>query len=135
MDRYLNGRRPMRRALSLVAIASAAAVVPHAAIASSHREAPSVTLLPKVDNTDVYAFMSYEPSRIGSGFVTLISNFQPLQAPYGGPNYFKMDPNALYEIHIDNNGDAKEDLTFQFKFQNNFKAIALNIGGKSVPIP
>ena len=34
------------------------------------------------------------------------------------------DPNALYEIHIDNNGDAKEDLTFQFRFTNTSKALA-----------
>ena len=50
--------------------------------------------------------------------MTLIANYQPLQAPYGGPNYFSMDPNALYEIHIDNDGDASEDITFQFRFKN-----------------
>ncbi len=85
-------------------------------------------------------FRSYEGvAANGSGgrgdFVTLISNFQPLQDPYGGPNYFKMDPNALYEIHIDNNGDAKEDITFQFRFQNVFKAITLPIGNQTVAIP
>ena len=67
------------------------------AIGSSHREAPNITEMPKVDNTDVYAFRSYEPGR--EGFVTLIANFQPLQEPGGGPNYFTMDPNAIYEIH------------------------------------
>jgi hypothetical protein len=50
-----------------------------------------------------------------------------------------MDPNALYEIHIDNNGDAKEDLTFQFRFKNKLagdgKGVALTVGGKSVNIP
>ena len=59
----------------------------------------------------------------------------PLQAPYGGPNYFSMDPNALYEIHLDNNGDAKEDLTFQFRFKNALKGITLPIGDKNVAIP
>ncbi|MEN9630148.1 MAG: hypothetical protein RJA10_3376 [Pseudomonadota bacterium] len=101
--------------------------------ASSHREAPGITTLPKVDGTDVYAFASYEPGR--SGFVTLIANYLPLQDAYGGPNYFKLDPNALYEIHVDNNGDAREDLSFQFRFQNDLKAIALPIGNKMVPIP
>jgi hypothetical protein len=48
--------------------------------------------------------------------VTLIANYIPLQDPYGGPNYFTMDPNALYEIHVDNNGDAVEDVTFQWRF-------------------
>lgn len=101
--------------------------------ASSHREAPSITTTPKVDGTDFYMFNSYEPGR--SGYVTLIANYQPLQSPYGGPNYFKMDPNALYEIHIDNVGDAKEHLTFQFRFTNTLKSTALSIGGTNVAIP
>ena len=79
--------------------------------ASSHREAPFITTVPKVDATDFYMFRSYEAGR--DGMVTLIANYLPLQDGYGGPNYFAMDPNALYEIHVDNNGDAKEDLTFQ----------------------
>ena len=103
------------------------------AMASSHREAPFITTVPKVDGTDFYMFSSYEPGR--AGFVTLLANYQPLQAPYGGPNYFKMDPNALYEIHIDNNGDAKEDITFQFHFKNTLKAQTLPVGGKNVAIP
>ncbi|MBA2467604.1 MAG: DUF4331 domain-containing protein [Sphingomonas sp.] len=105
------------------------------AVASSHREAPQITELPKNDNTDVYAFRSFEPGR--EGFVTLISNFQPLQEPGGGPNYFTMDPDAIYEIHVDNTGDAKEDLTFQFKFTNTLKngtGKTLTVGGKTLPV-
>ncbi len=105
------------------------------AFGSSHREAPNITESPKLDNTDVYAFRSYAPGR--AGFVTLISNFQPFQEPGGGPNYFTMDPNALYEIMIDNNGDAVEDVTFQFRFQNtlqNGTGKVLTIGGKPLPI-
>lgn len=104
-------------------------------MASSHREAPGITEMPKVDNTDVYAFRSYEPGR--EGFVTLISNFQPLQDPGGGPNYYTMDPDAIYEIHVDNTGDAVEDLTFQFKFTNtlkNDKGKTVTVGGKELPI-
>ena len=101
--------------------------------ASSHREAPFITTQPKVDGTDLYLFNSYEDGR--AGYVTVLANYQPLQDSYGGPNYFKMDPNALYEIHIDNNGDAREDLTFQFRFQNNFRGITLPIGGQNVAIP
>ena len=103
------------------------------ALASSHREAPFITEMPKVDATDFYMFRSYEPGR--EGFVTLVANYQPLQDPYGGPNYFTMDSDALYEIHIDNNGNAKEDITFQFRFQNTLKDTQLNIGGKNVSIP
>lgn len=115
-------------------------VVAGGAIASSHREAPGITNSPKVDGTDFYMFRSYEDvAANGSGgrsdYVTLLANYQPLQAPYGGPNYFQMDPNAVYEIHVDNNGDAVEDITFQFKFKNTLKSIALPIGTASVPIP
>lgn len=120
-----------RRVLPLAA-AVAAAFGSLAVQASSHREAPFITTAPKVDGTDLYMFMSYEAGR--SDYVTLIANYQPLQAPYGGPNYFKMDPNALYEIHVDNDGDAKEDLSFQFRFDNKLNSIALPIGGKNVPI-
>ena len=106
------------------------------ALAASHREAPSITTTPKVDGSDFYMFRSYESGR--DGYVTLIANYQPLQDAYGGPNYFAMDPNALYEIHLDNDGDAKEDISFQFRFQNQLaggSGVALNIGGKPVAIP
>ena len=103
------------------------------AIASSHREAPFITRHPKIDATDFYMFRSYQSGR--SDYVTLIANYIPLQDAYGGPNYFAMDPDALYEIHIDNNGDAKEDLTFQFRFKNTNKDTQLPVGGKMVSIP
>jgi hypothetical protein len=125
-------RKTQRRA-AYAAIPLAIAALAGTALASSHREAPFITTAPKVDGTDFYMFMSYEQGR--SDYVTVIANYQPLQAPYGGPNYFKMDPNALYEIHLDNNGDAKEDLSFQFRFQNKFNNVSLPIGGKNVSIP
>src|SRR6185295_16150817 len=109
-----------------------AALVPDAH-ASSHREAPYITTRPKVDGTDFYMFASYEPNR--AGYVTLLANYLPLQDPYGGPNYFSLDPSALYEIHIDNDGDNREDITFQFRFRNNLKSVALPIGNKNVAIP
>ncbi len=117
--------------------ACALCVVPIApALASSHREAPNITKYPKVDNTDLYMFRSYEPGREST--VTIIANFYPDQSPGSGPNYFTMDPNAVYEIHIDNDGDAVEDLTYSFRFTNALKdgtGIALDIGGKNVTIP
>jgi hypothetical protein len=106
------------------------------ATASSHREAPFITTVPKVDATDFYLFRSYEPGR--SDYVTVVANYVPLQDAYGGPNYFAMDPNALYEIHLDNNGDAVEDISFQFRFQNKLaggSGVTLPIGGKNVAIP
>jgi hypothetical protein len=125
---------PPRRARTLASVAVLAAC--GAAFASSHREAPFIATSPKVDGTDFYMFRSYEAGR--DGFVTLIANYQPLQDAFGGPNYFSMDPNALYEIHIDNNGDAREDLTFQFRFSNQLAGgtgVKLPIGGQQVAIP
>ena len=85
--------------------------------ASSHREAPLISQDPLADNTDVYAFVSPErPDR-----VVLISNFIPLQFPSSGPNFWRFDPNVLYEIMIDNTGDAVEDITFQWRFRTEIR--------------
>jgi hypothetical protein len=121
--------------------AAAAMSVPLAVFASSHREAPNITRLPTLDATDLYMFNSYEAGR--TGYVTILANYIPLQDPFAGPNYFALDPAGLYEIHIDNNGDAVEDLTFQFQFTNklanNDAGAALNVGAsgstKAIPIP
>ncbi|MEO5560434.1 MAG: DUF4331 domain-containing protein [Dokdonella sp.] len=120
-------------ALTVLAAALVVAFTAPSAFASSHREAPYVAGHPKVDGTDFYMFRSYEAGR--DGYVTIVANYEPLQDSYGGPNYFALDPNALYEIEIDNNGDGKEDITFQFRFTNTYKNAALMIGGKSVPVP
>ena len=96
------------------------------AFASSHREAPMITSMPKLDGADFYMFNSYEPGR--SNFVTFVADYLPLQDPYGGPNYFTLETNGVYEISIDNNGDAQEDITFQFQFWTTYKNISLTIG-------
>ena len=98
--------------------------------ASSHREAPNITRYPTLDSSDFYMFNSYEANR--SDFVTIIANYVPLQDAYGGPNYFPMDSAAKYNIHIDNNGDGMEDLTFQFDFKqmltNDSKGTQVEVG-------
>ncbi len=98
----------MRRAglCVLTALIVTAALMPGRA--SSHREAPLIAQDPMADNTDVYAFV--DPN--DPDFVTLIANFIPLQKPDGGPNFYQFDPNVVYEIHIDNNADAVEDITY-----------------------
>lgn len=116
-----------------LACACAALLVSGSGLASSHREAPGITKTPKVDNTDVYMFRSYEAGR--SGYVTILANFQPGENPYDGPNYYLMDPKARYEIHVDNDGDARSDLTFQFQFTNTYRYIAVDVGGMPVRIP
>ncbi len=119
--------------LAATALLSAAA----AAAASSHREAPGITEIPKCDATDFYVFRSYEIGR--ADYVTLVAGYLPLQDPYGGPNYFTLDPDALYELHVDNDGDASEDVTFQFRFQRVLADIALPVGApgdtRSVSVP
>ncbi len=82
--------------------------------ASSHAEAPLISMDRYADNTDVYAFRSTETGR--SGFVTIIANFIPFQDPSGGPQFYRFDDSVLYEIKIDNTGDGLEDITYQFQF-------------------
>ena len=105
----------------------------HPALASSHREAPFITSLQKVDGTDLYMFRSYEANR--QDFVTILADYIPFEDPQGGPNFNQFDAKALYEIHIDNVGDGKEHLTFQFRFKNTSKRTTLPVGGKDILIP
>lgn len=84
-----------------------------AAFASSHREAPLIAEDPTMDNTDVYAFRS--PDDPNS--VTIIANYIPLEEPAGGPNFHNFTDAGVYEIHVDNNGDAQEDITYRFQFR------------------
>jgi hypothetical protein len=130
MTRFTPRHLPRRAALALAATLAPSSLAP----ASSHREAPFITTAPKVDGTDFCMFRSYETGRADG--VSLIANCQPLQDANGGPNCFAPDPNVLHEIHVDNNGDAKEDPTFQFRFNNTVAAsgngVTLPIGGKNV---
>ena len=121
------------RQLAKTGVALAIAALAPLAMASSHREAPAIAMNPSVDGTDLYMFRSYETGR--AGYVTILANYMPFQDPQGGPNFFQFNPNALYEIHIDNVGDGVEHLTFQFRFTSTSKQQALMVGGKSVKIP
>ena len=103
------------------------------ALASSHREAPFVTSIPKADGTDFYMFDSYEPGR--QGFVTLIADYQPLQVPSGAPNYYELDPDVKYNINIDNSGSGKANLFFSFQFGANQRDAEFSVGGKMVALP
>jgi len=116
----------MKRHSLLTAFLSAATLLAGHALASSHREAPMITGVPKLDGADFYLFNSYETGR--SNFVTAVADYLPLQDAYGGPNYFRLATNGVYEIHFDTNGDAREDITFQFQFWETQKHIALPIG-------
>ncbi len=123
----------MRRGMNAVAAVALLALAGVAADGSSHREAPGITKSPKVDGTDFYMFRSYESGR--AGFVTLAANYVPLQDVYGGPNFFTLDPDAVYEIHVDNTGDGREDITFQFQSKIRSRDLAVPVGDRTVAIP
>ena len=92
----------------LIATTSVAGV-----FASSHREAPLISGDPAADNTDLYAFVSPDdPTKL-----TIIANYIPLQQPGGGPNFHPFDDDVRYRIHIDNTGDAKDDVTYTIRFK------------------
>jgi Domain of unknown function (DUF4331) len=85
--------------------------------ASSHREAPAIAEDQYVDNTDVYAFISPQsPDRM-----VLVANYVPLLLPAAGPNFYRFSTDARYEINVDNDGDAKEDITYRWEFKNALK--------------
>lgn len=104
--------------LGAVALAFAAtAGRPQAGRASSHREAPQISRDPEADNTDVYAFVS--PDKPDT--VTFIANYIPAEEPAAGPNFFAFGDDVLYELHVDNDGDGEEDITYQFRFETKIR--------------
>ena len=94
---------------------------------SSHREAPEISKDPVADNTDLYAFV--DP--VDSSKVTILANYIPLEEPAGGPNFYQFGDDVLYEIKIDNDGDAVADVVYQFRFRtrvNNPETFLYNTG-------
>ncbi len=114
------------RSLSMKAVAVMAALLVGATVlalssggeASSHRDAPLITEDPVADNTDLYAFIAPD----ATDHVTLIANFIPLQEPAGGPNFHQFGQDVLYEISIDNDGDAVVEVAYQFRFTTTVKS-------------
>ncbi len=112
-----------RRAIAGVAAAALAAsgaalLAPGTSSASSHREAPLTSANPLSDNTDVYAFVSPDNAKM----TTLIANWIPFEDPAGGPNFYPFGADGYrYNIKVDNNGDAKPDITYQWTFTNDDK--------------
>ncbi|MEV7079324.1 DUF4331 domain-containing protein [Streptomyces sp. NPDC093516] len=100
-----------------LAAAGVTALEPEAASASSHREAPLISGTPQYDNTDVYAFVS--PDKPDT--TTIIANWIPFEEPAGGPNFFTFAEDAQYDLRIDKDGDAQEDLLFRYTFRTHTK--------------
>ena len=78
---------------------------------SSHREAPAISKDPVADNTDTYAFVSHDDT------VTIITSYLPAEAPAGGPNFYEFDDTVTYQINIDNTGDGRPNITYEFRFE------------------
>ena len=81
---------------------------------SSHREAPEISKDPVADSTDLYTFVS--PSNPNN--VVIIANYVPLESAAGGPNFYEFGDDVLYEINVDNDGDGRANVTYQFTFAN-----------------
>ena len=80
---------------------------------SSHREAPAISKDAVADSTDLYAFVSPDdPST-----VTIIANYLPGEAPFGGPNFYEFGDDVLYSINIDNDADGKPEIVYEFRFR------------------
>jgi uncharacterized protein DUF4331 len=110
----------MRKARSLcIALVAATLAVATGipAFASSHREAPLTAADPQIDSTDLYAFVSPD----AQDTVTLISNWIPFENPAGGPNFYPWAPGVHYDINVDNDGDAKPDLTYRWIFTSHYR--------------
>jgi hypothetical protein len=123
----------------LPAAAITIAAAASAAYAASHREAPQIALDPSADNTDVYAFVSYDPANLARAAddrkVTFIENVNPGQDPADGPNYFNFDDQVLYRIHVDNDADGvADDVVYEFLFHTENRPIG-GPGGLTSPVP
>ncbi|HYY07950.1 MAG TPA: DUF4331 domain-containing protein [Actinomycetota bacterium] len=107
----------VRRAAALavtgaLAVAAFAGLGPVASTASSHREAPLVSADPPIDATDLYAFV---PSDAPNS-VALIGSWIPFEEPAGGPNFYLWAEKTNYDINIDNDGDARPDVIYRWRF-------------------
>jgi hypothetical protein len=104
----------MRKLCGILAPCLILLVIGYSAYSANHREAPITAFDHKADITDVFAFRSYDAGTTPR--VTMIMCVDPLQEPANGPNWWPFDPDILYEIKVDNNNDAVEDIVFQFRF-------------------
>jgi hypothetical protein len=103
----------MRRLAIVAAVLVAAALAVPLGFGSSHREAPNTSMDPTADDTDVYAFTAND----APGALTVVANWIPLEDPAGGPNFFRFDDRAHYYVNVDNTGDGKADIRYEFKFK------------------
>jgi hypothetical protein len=107
--------------LALAAVMLAGFVSAPAVMASSHMDAPLITLDDTANTTDVYAFKS----AIGSTeYLTTALAVNPFEEPGIGPNAYRFDDRVDYEIHValGNNkiSKGKADITYRFEFDTQY---------------
>ena len=128
-----------RRGLTPLAVAVAVALAATPVHAASHREAPLMTLDPAADITDVYAFVSYDAADVAAPLenrkVTLIMNVIPGQEPGSGPNYYAFDDNVLYALHVDDDRDGVDDITYELQFATEVDSPDQGPGPVGLPLP
>ncbi len=103
----------MKRLSIFAAVIVAAAIAVPLGLGSSHREAPNTSMDPTADDTDVYAFTAND----APGSLTVVANWIPFEDPAGGPNFYRFDDRAHYYINVDNTGDGRADVRYEFKFK------------------
>jgi hypothetical protein len=103
--------------LTLAAALAAVAVAVPFATGSSHREAPNTAQDPTADDTDVYAFTAND----APDSLTVVANWIPFEDPAGGPNFYNFDPRAHYYVNVDNTGDGRYDIRYEFAFKTKIR--------------
>src|SRR5215467_11385496 len=101
--------------------AAACALGASLAAASSHMDAPLITLDDAANTTDVYAFVS---QRFGRKYLTTALAVYPFEQPGVGPNKYNFDDDVLYEIRVATGDDVAKGRTtfaYQFKFETTFR--------------
>ncbi len=99
-------------ALAILLIGAALFTTSQFTDASSHREAPIISMDPVADNTDVYTFRPADDP----GTLCIIACYNPLEEPAGGPNFHKFGTDVMYKINIDNVGDRLDHVRYEFQF-------------------
>jgi hypothetical protein len=116
-------KRLLQQALPLVAAAGVLLAGPSTARASSHMDAPLITLDDAANTTDVYAFVQDENG--GKVLVTALGVY-PFEEPGIGPNKYNFDDDVLYEIHVATGDDVakgRPTYSYQFRFDTKFKNV------------
>ena len=116
-------KTPLCRTLLWIAATGALAGIPATALASSHMDAPLITLDDAANTTDVYAFVQNENG--GKSLVTAFGVY-PFEEPGIGPNKFNFDDNVLYAIHVATGQDVaagRPTYSFEFRFRTVFKNV------------